>query len=175
MTVQYWVIFPKPYGIYGWVTLLRWCVMIKKNTYTYYVPTSLWNGFTGYFIHLFTSIRYEKKDLRGEGWGRCWRNIPFLLTLSLVFFCVACLSVWDQNTILLIIVKPIRHQTKIAADDILIFYFYLSKKIRLDFSCEDSVETSSYFFWKTMKKYLWMSSAAVVIGAVRVIVISESI
>ena len=27
---------------------------------------------------------------------------------------------------------------KIAADDILIFYFYLSKKIRLDFSCESS-------------------------------------
>ena len=25
---------------------------------------------------------------------------------------------------------------KIAADDILIFYFYLLKKIRLDFSCE---------------------------------------
>ena len=31
-----------------------------------------------------------------------------------------------------------RCQTKIAADDILIFYFYLSKKIRLDFSCESS-------------------------------------
>ena len=31
--------------------------------------------------------------------------------------------------------KPIKRQTKIAADDILIFYFYLSKKIRLDFSC----------------------------------------
>ena len=28
--------------------------------------------------------------------------------------------------------------TKIAADNILIFYFYLSKKIRLDFSCESS-------------------------------------
>ena len=31
-------------------------------------------------------------------------------------------------------------QTKIAADDILIFYFYLSKKIRLDFSCESSAQ-----------------------------------
>ena len=29
-------------------------------------------------------------------------------------------------------------QTKIAADDILIFSFYLSMKIRLDFSCESS-------------------------------------
>ena len=30
--------------------------------------------------------------------------------------------------------QPLKRQTKIAADDILIFYFYLSKKIRLDFS-----------------------------------------
>ena len=29
-------------------------------------------------------------------------------------------------------------QTKIVANDILIFYFYLSKKIRLDFSCDIS-------------------------------------
>ena len=29
-------------------------------------------------------------------------------------------------------------QTKIAADDFLIFNFYLSKKIRLDFPCESS-------------------------------------
>ena len=26
----------------------------------------------------------------------------------------------------------------------------------------------SYFLWKTMKKYLWMASAAVVIGALKV-------
>ena len=32
----------------------------------------------------------------------------------------------------------------------------------------DSLETLSYFLRKTMKKYLWMSSAAVVIGALRV-------
>ena len=32
----------------------------------------------------------------------------------------------------------LKAQTKIAADDILIFYFYLSKKIRLDVSCESS-------------------------------------
>ena len=53
-----------------------------------------------------------------------------------------------------------QRQTKIAADDILIFYFYLSKKIRLDVSCEssaraeDSLETWSLIFsekqWKTM-------------------------
>ena len=44
--------------------------------------------------------------------------------------------------------QPIKRQTKIAADDILIFYFYLSKKIRLDVSCEsvDSLETSSLIF-----------------------------
>ena len=39
------------------------------------------------------------------------------------------------------IFKPelLKHHTKIAADNILIFYFYLLKKIRLDFSCESSV------------------------------------
>ena len=36
------------------------------------------------------------------------------------------------------IILPIKCQTKIAAGDILIFLFYLSKKIRLDFSCESS-------------------------------------
>ena len=34
--------------------------------------------------------------------------------------------------------KPLKRQTKIAADDILIVYFYLSKKIRLDVSSESS-------------------------------------
>ena len=29
--------------------------------------------------------------------------------------------------------EPLEWQTKIAADDILLFYFYLLKKIRLDF------------------------------------------
>ena len=33
----------------------------------------------------------------------------------------------------------LKHQTKIAADNMLSFYFYLSKKIRLDFLCESSV------------------------------------
>ena len=33
---------------------------------------------------------------------------------------------------------PLKRQTKIAAVDILIFYFYVSKKIRLDFSHESS-------------------------------------
>ena len=37
-----------------------------------------------------------------------------------------------------ILKEPLKCQTKIAADDILIFYFYLSKKIWLDFSCESS-------------------------------------
>ena len=34
--------------------------------------------------------------------------------------------------------KSLKCQTKIAADDILDFYFYLLKKIRLDCSCESS-------------------------------------
>ena len=62
----------------------------------------------------------------------------------------------------------LKRQTKIAADDILIFYFYPLKKIRLDFSCESSASIKSYFLWITMTKYLWMSSAAFVIGALRV-------
>ena len=37
-----------------------------------------------------------------------------------------------------IISYPVKRQTKIAADDILILYFYLLKEIRLDFSCESS-------------------------------------
>ena len=36
------------------------------------------------------------------------------------------------------IMLTLKVQTKIAADNIFIFYFYLSKKIRLDFSCESS-------------------------------------
>ena len=41
---------------------------------------------------------------------------------------------------LCIIINPLKRQTKIAADDILIFFFYLSKKIRLDFLCESSTQ-----------------------------------
>ena len=52
------------------------------------------------------------------------------------------------------------------------FTWNIKSKIGLDFSyeslAEDSLETSSYFLRKTMKKYLWKSSAAVVIGALRV-------
>ena len=33
---------------------------------------------------------------------------------------------------------PLKRHAKIAADNILIFYLYLSKKIWLDFSCESS-------------------------------------
>ena len=52
--------------------------------------------------------------------------------------------------------NPLKRQTKNAADDILIFYFHLSKKIRLDFSCEslaeDSLETSSFISLKNNEK-----------------------
>ena len=60
--------------------------------------------------------------------------------------------------------KGLKCQTKIATDDILIFYFYLSMKLRLDFLCEssaketrldflcessaDSLETSSLIFYE---------------------------
>ena len=70
-------------------------------------------------------------------------------------------------------------QTKIAADDTLIFFNFL-KKIRLEVLSESSAKQrihmkSQVLFSlkkkkkkKKMKKYLWMSSAAVVIGAIRV-------
>ena len=48
--------------------------------------------------------------------------------------------------------KPLKRQTKIAADDILIFYFYLLKKIRLDFSCDSSAYIKSYFLQKNNEK-----------------------
>ena len=35
--------------------------------------------------------------------------------------------------------QPLKRQAKIAADDTLFFYFYLSEEIRLDVSCESSV------------------------------------
>ena len=34
--------------------------------------------------------------------------------------------------------QPLKRKTKIAAEEILLFYFHLSKKKRLDFSCESS-------------------------------------
>ena len=39
---------------------------------------------------------------------------------------------------------------KIAADDILIFYFYLSKKIRLDFSYESSAKQRIYLKYQVL-------------------------
>ena len=45
---------------------------------------------------------------------------------------------------------PLKRQTKIAADDILIFYFYLSKKIKLDFSCESSVRQRIHLKHQTL-------------------------
>ena len=46
-------------------------------------------------------------------------------------------------------ILSLKRPIKIAADDILFFYFNLSKKMRLDFSCEDSLETSSLIISET--------------------------
>ena len=43
-----------------------------------------------------------------------------------------------QLLLLLFYTKALKPQTKIAADNTLFFYFYLSKEIRLDVSCESS-------------------------------------
>ena len=53
---------------------------------------------------------------------------------------------------------PLKRKTKIAADDTLIFYFYLSKKIRLDFNVNSRgfLETPSLIFSdKTIKKNVY--------------------
>ena len=70
-------------------------------------------------------------------------NFIGILALTALIVCELCaimkycIAIDDRFVIkLLPSVHPF--QTKIAADDILIFYFYLSKKIRLDFSCEPS-------------------------------------
>ena len=86
---------------------------------------------------------------------------------------VQYLGLYIRTGVLKILTQPLKCQTKIAADDILIFYFDLSKKIGLIFQMNPlpsrgfTWNIKSYFLWKTMKKYLWMS-AAVVIGALRV-------
>ena len=52
------------------------------------------------------------------------------------------------------------------------FYFYLSKKIRLDVSCESHVmihmKYQVLFYQKSNEKYSRLFSAVVVIGALRV-------
>ena len=58
---------------------------------------------------------------------------------------------------------PLKRQIKIAADGILIFYFYLSKKIWPDFSCEsclteDSLETSSLIFLGKNNEKIFMNA-----------------
>ena len=68
---------------------------------------------------------------------------------------------------------PLERQTKIAADDILIFLLLSFEENKAWFFmwilCLDSLETSSFIFTqKQWKKYLWIPSAAVVIGALRV-------
>ena len=61
-----------------------------------------------------------------------------------------------------------------AADDILIFYFYLSKKTRLDFSRERiHLKHQVLFSLKNNEKIFMKSSAAVVTGALRVKCVQE--
>ena len=71
-----------------------------------------------------------------------------------------CLNIDKQHSDLINILYCLTHKApnKNAADDILIFYFYLSKKIRLDFSCESSAQQRFHlkhqvlFLRQTLKK-----------------------
>ena len=51
-----------------------------------------------------------------------------------------------------VLYSPLKRQTIIAAADILIFYFYLSKKTRTEFTCESSLEKSSLIFSEKNEK-----------------------
>ena len=57
--------------------------------------------------------------------------------------------------------NPLKRQAKIAADDILIFYCYLSNKIRLDISCESFAKQRIHlkhqvlFFLKKQRKNIY--------------------
>ena len=81
------------------------------------------------------SREYRYENWAKKGWGGGGGG------LGLTALSENCSSYSDRfrNT------QPLKRQTIIAADDILIFYFYFSKKIMLDFSCEssdDSLETT---------------------------------
>ena len=72
----------------------------------------------------------------------CYRNIVLLAVLfALGHACGIMLLISLESRPLhdsLFEVLGFNHQTKMEADDSLIFYFYLSKKIRLDILCESS-------------------------------------
>ena len=80
---------------------------------------------------------------------------------SAVFIPVLLIKpIYEKCFLTYVPVKPLKRQTKIAADDILIFHFYLSKKIRLGFSCESSakqrihMKSQVLFSLKKSEKYL---------------------
>ena len=90
------------------------------------------------------SINYMNTNIKGMGVLPRMGVLPHL-TLPGACSVVQILSKY-RNTIIMpskVVVPGIfinlEAQTKIAADDILIIYFYLSEKIRLAFSCESSV------------------------------------
>ena len=67
-------------------------------------------------------------------------NISLYLIKRLKRIKIACGEILMDEKLLFIILT-LKRQTKIAEDDILFYFFftfYLSKKIRLDFSCESS-------------------------------------
>ena len=95
-----------------------------------------------------------------------WQEVQTLINLVWVY--TACLKIF-----LLILKAPNKKCSRRHFNfDILLLFFKENKAWCIKWIlclAEDSLETSSHIlFWKTMKKYLWMSSAAVVIGTLRV-------
>ena len=62
----------------------------------------------------------------------------------------ALLSTLDVLVKSLKIFFPLKCQTKIAADDTLFFYFYLSKEIRLNVSCESSAKQKIHMKYQVL-------------------------
>ena len=56
------------------------------------------------------------------------------IIIKLTFYLSKPTTILNNSGDVVYIYLTLKRQTKIAADDILIFYFYLSKKIRLEFS-----------------------------------------
>ena len=74
------------------------------------------------------------------------KNKSLLAFINVLLYCVkSTVSCICDN-------KPVKHETKIAADDILVFYFHLSKKIKLDVSRESSAQHQALFYQKNNEK-----------------------
>ena len=74
-------------------------------------------------VALSSHLTFLNQD-QGSANKSCFLKIPIIRSVWSVLFCVCFENKRDSYHLCL----PLKRKTKIAADDILIFYFYLSKK-----------------------------------------------